>query len=111
MHESTMAVEPLSTEEVDMPYREDEDSTSGRGPHSARSKDENYIWMGRVDEKLRSLDQKSTTIDRTMIVMSEKIDALQTQVTKLVVYIGFGAFFGSSVVSVIVGIAIKLFGK
>ena len=64
-------------------------------------------WKGRVDEKLRVLGNTTEETKENITKIFEKVETLQNQVTKLIVYVGLGAFFGSAIVSVVVGLVIK----
>lgn len=68
-------------------------------------------WRGAVDEKLRALARTSDETSKDVTKIYEKVEALQQQVTRLIVYVGLGAFFGSAIVSVIIGIAVKVITK
>ena len=61
-------------------------------------------WRGKIEKTVEILEKTTTTI-------GNDVKSLQGQVTKLVVVSGFAAFVGSAVVSVIVGLAIKLLAK
>jgi hypothetical protein len=68
-------------------------------------------WRGAVDEKLRALADQTHETGKDMTKLFDKVDNLQQQVAKLIVYVGLGAFFGSAIISVIVGIVIKVMAK
>jgi hypothetical protein len=68
-------------------------------------------WRGAVDERLRALDKTVIETSKDVTRIFDKVETLQNQVTKLVVAVGLGAFFGSAIVSVIVGVTIKMISK
>jgi hypothetical protein len=68
-------------------------------------------WRGTVNEKLRVLAKTAEKTALSMEKMADKVEGLHTQVTKLIVYVGLGAFFGSAIISIIVGVAIKMMSK
>ena len=65
-------------------------------------------WRGVVDERLRALGETSKDTSENVTKLFDKVESLQNQVTRLIVYVGLGAFFGSAIVSVVVGIMIKI---
>jgi hypothetical protein len=65
-------------------------------------------WRGRVDEKLDNLKRGIENAATQMSVLSAKLETIQLQVTRLVVQFGLGAFLCSAVVSVVVGVLIKV---
>jgi hypothetical protein len=65
-------------------------------------------WRGIVDERLRRLSEESKSTGTNVTKLFDKVETLQNQVTRLIVYVGLGAFFGSAIVSVVVGVVIKI---
>jgi hypothetical protein len=68
-------------------------------------------WMGGVDEKLRNLLEDLRSAATNLSELDKKVQNLQNQVTKLVVGMALGAFFGSAIISVVVGVLIKIIAK
>jgi hypothetical protein len=66
-------------------------------------------WRGNVDARLTAMSASQDAVSEKITVATEKIEELRLTVTKLVVQIGFASVFGSAVIAVVVGIAIKFF--
>lgn len=68
-------------------------------------------WRGHIDATLRALTDLSKETSKEVTKLNDKVESLQNQVTRLIVYIGLGAFFGSAIVSVVVGVIIRTITK
>jgi hypothetical protein len=75
-------------------------ATTGDMEEQARGREAEWIWRGKVDEKLTKLDK-----------IADDVDKLKTKVTQLVLLSGIIAFFFSSAMSIIVGVAIRIITK
>ena len=86
-------------------------SANGNGGGGEGSRQGGDFWRGSVDERLRILAETSKETGRSVTKLFDRVESLQNQVTRLIVYVGLGAFFGSAIVSVVVGVVIKIVAK